>query len=85
MPALPKRARQRKWISAGVFFAAKEARAKDPIHVKALSDSTLRRAERIDLQADILCMSGAGVGHLADALRDDSQIEDKGEIAMVIS
>ena len=50
------------------FYAAKDARAKEPIHAKVLSDSTLRSAEQISLRADILCMS---VGHLANALRDD--------------
>ena len=44
----------------------------------------MRRAEQIGLPADILCMSGAGVGHLTNALRDDPQIEDKGEIALVL-
>ena len=32
----------------------------------------------------MLCMSGEGVGHLANVMRDDPQMQDKGEIAMVI-
>ena len=61
--------------SLQAFYAAKEAREKEPIHVKVLSDSTLRRAEQIGLRADILCMSGAGVGHLANA--NDPQIRER--------
>ena len=60
------------------FYAAKDARAMETIHIKVLSDSTLRRAEQIGLRADILCMPGAGVGHLANALRDDPQLNEKG-------
>ena len=66
------------------FYAAKDARAKEPIITKVLSDSTLRRAEQIGLRADILGMSWAGVGHLANALRDDPQLQDKGELGLVI-
>ena len=66
------------------FYAAKDARTKEPIHAKVLSDSTLRRAEQIGLLADILCMSVAGVGHLANALRDDPQLQDKGELGLIM-
>ena len=66
------------------FYAAKDARAKENIQVKVLSDSTLRRAEQIGLRADILCMSGAGVGHLANALRDDPAVNEKGELGMIL-
>ena len=80
VPALPKRARR----PMQSFYAANDARAKEPIHAKVLSDSTLRRPEQIDLRAGILCMSGARVDHLANALRDDHQLQDKGEVGLVI-
>ena len=70
--------------SLQAFYKAKDERAKEPIYVKVVSDSTLRRAEQIGLRADVLCMSGAGVGHLANVMRDDPQMQDKGEIVMVI-
>ena len=66
------------------FYAAKDARAKEKIHVKVLSDSTLRRAEQIGLRADILFMSRAGVGHLANALRNDPELNEKGELGMIL-
>ena len=56
------------------FYAAKELRKKEVIDMKLLSDSTLRHAEQVGLRADVLCMSGVGIGHLANALRGDPDI-----------
>ena len=48
--------------------------------MKILSDSTLRHAEQVGLRADVLCMTGAGIGNLANALRDDPKIIDHGAV-----
>ena len=66
------------------FYAAKEVRDKERIDMKILSDSTLRQAEQVGLRADVLCMTGAGVGHLANALRDDPQIMDREAVGVVL-
>ena len=58
--------------------------AQEHIHVKVLSDSTLRRAEQIGIRDDILSMSGVGAAHLANALRDDPQLKEKGELGMIL-
>ena len=38
------------------FYASKDARAKEIINHKVLSDSTLRRVEQVGLRYDVLCM-----------------------------
>ena len=50
-----------------------------------MSDSTLRRVEQVGLKSDVLCMSGGGVGHLANTLRDDLGLADKDQIAVFTS
>ena len=57
------------------FFEAKEARKKKEINIKIFADSTLRCAERIGLTADVSCMSGGGVGQVANAIRDDPAMD----------
>ena len=64
------------------FYASKDARAKEIINHKVLSDSTHRRVEQVGLKSDVLCMSGGGVGHLANTLHDDP---DKDQIAVFTS
>ena len=49
------------------------------INKKLVCDSTLRLANEVGLRADIVCMSGGGVGHLANILRDDPGLTDKPE------
>ena len=66
------------------FYAAEDLRKKDVIDMKLLSDSTLRHAEQVGLRADVLCMSGAGIGHLANALRDDPDIAGCGAVGVVL-
>ena len=67
------------------FYASKDARAKEIINHKVLSDSTLRRVEQVGLKSDVLRMSGGGVGHLANTLRDDPGLADKDQIAVFTS
>ena len=65
------------------FYAARDARKAEQIRTKVVSDSTLRLAETVGLRADVLCMSGGGVGHLAKAVRDDPAMPEMGVVAVV--
>ena len=65
------------------FYAARDLRAAQQIKVKVVADSTLRRAEQVGLCADVLCMSGGGIGHLANAIRDDPDMRERGEACVV--
>ena len=65
------------------FYAAKDARSKQQIDLKVVSDSSLRLAEQVGLRADVLCMSGGGLGHLATVIRDDPMLEERKDIALV--
>ena len=65
------------------FYAARDLRAAQQINVKVVADSTLRRAEQVGLCADVLCMSGGGIGHLANAIRDDPDMRERGELCLV--
>ena len=65
------------------FYAAKDVRSKEQIDLKVVSDSSLRLAEQVGLRADVLCMSGGGLGHLATVLRDDPMLEERKDIALV--
>ena len=48
--------------------------AKDgEINVKLISDSTLRHANTMGLKADIMCMSGGGLGQVTQAAMDGSK------------
>ena len=42
--------------------------------MKIASDSNLRCAEQVGLRSDIMCMPGAGLGHIVNALKDDPTI-----------
>ena len=65
------------------FYAACDLRALQQVNVKIVADSTLRRAEQVGLRTDVLCMSGGGIGHLANAVRDDPVMKERGEISVV--
>ena len=67
------------------FNAAREARAREMINKKIVCDSTLRLADQVGLRADVVCMSGAGVGHLANVLRDDPALKTKPEVTILTS
>ena len=67
------------------FHDARELRAKEQINVRIMSDSTLRLAESVDLRADVLCMSGGGVGHLVNAVREDPAMKETNEVVLVTS
>ena len=65
------------------FHEALEIREEEMITAKIMSDSTLRLAESVGLRADVLCMSGGGVGHLANAVRDDPVMKERNEVFVV--
>ena len=48
-----------------------------------MSDSTLRCVEQVGLRADVFCALGAGIGHLANAIRDDPAMKDTAEVTLV--
>ena len=66
-----------------VFYAAKYERSKHQIDLKVVSDSSLRLAEQVGLRADVQCMSGGGLGHLATVLQDDPMMAERKDIAIV--
>ena len=47
------------------------------IATKLMSDSTLRHANYIGLRADVLCMSGGGLGQITQAIKDDPDASGK--------
>ena len=57
----------------------------DTIDKKIVCDSTLRLADQVGLRADVVCMSDAGVGHLANVLRDDPALKTKPEVTILTS
>ena len=63
------------------FYKAKDERKKleerGEIRTKIMSDSTLRNASTIGLRADVLCMSGGGIGQVAQAAMDDPDTVNK--------
>ena len=65
------------------FYAARDARKVVQIRMKVVSDSTLRLAETVGLRGDVLCISGGGVGHLANAVRDDPAMPEMGVVAVI--
>ena len=65
------------------FYAARDARKAEQIRMKVVSDSTLCLAETVSLRADVLCMSGGGVGHLGNAVRDDPAMPEMGVVAVI--
>ena len=66
------------------FYAACDLRAVQQINVKVVANSTLRHAEQVGLCADVLCMSGGGIGHLVNAIsRDDPVMQERGKISLV--
>ena len=58
------------------FNAAKKAREKLTVTTKIYADSSLRHADTVGLKADVICMSGAGFGELANAIHDDPDETD---------
>ena len=65
------------------FYEAKKARERITVPTKIIADSSLRRADAVGLKADVLCMSGAGYGELANVLHDDPTLDDKPFIFVV--
>ena len=63
------------------FYEAKDRRKvmedNGEIAMKIISDSTLRNASSTGLRSDVLCMSGGGIGQVAQATLDDPQTANK--------
>ena len=69
------------------FYKAKEERERmeqsKEIKTKIISDSTLRNAEKIGLCADVMTMSGGGLGQIIQAAIDDPDTRDKSHIVLI--
>ena len=68
------------------FYEAKAAkelmRRKKQINTKVIADSTLRNVDPLGLKAEVMCIPGAGIGHVAQALHDDPDCEEVSNIIM---
>ena len=65
------------------FYEEQKYRATQPITKMILADSTLRQAEATGLSADIFCMSGGRVGHIAHMLQDAPDMDAKKEVIII--
>ena len=65
------------------FYEEKEFRATQTITQTILADSTLRLADTTGLCADIICMSGGRVGHIAHMLKDAPHMQSMEKIVVV--
>ena len=69
------------------FYAAKEERERmekdQKIRTKIISDSTLRNADQLGLRADVMTMSGGGLGQIIQAAVDDPDAKDKTHIVLI--
>ena len=69
------------------FYAAKEERERmekeKEIKTKLISDSTLRHADQLGLTADVMTMSGGGLGQIVQAAMDDPDVKDKSKIVLL--
>ena len=73
--------------SLAKFYEAKEERQRMEkeklIKTKIVSDSTLRNADQLGLSADVMAMSGGGLGQIVQAAMDDPDCEDKSHIIII--
>ena len=69
------------------FHAAKEERERmeqdKEINTKIISDSTLRHVEQTGLRADVMTMSGGGLGQIVQAAIDDPDVKDKQHVVIL--
>ena len=69
------------------FYAAKNERDRmereKEIKTKIISDSTLRNADQLGLRADVMTMSGGGLGQIVQAAIDDPDVKDKKNIVLM--
>jgi hypothetical protein len=65
------------------FFQAKEQRDAITATTKIYTDSTLRRAERVGIKADISCMPGGGIGEVANSLLGDPNIDTMQQVVIL--
>ena len=65
------------------FYAQKDARKEVQITTTLLSDSTLRRATEVGLQADVICMPGGCLGEVANVIRAAPAIHKQEDLVVV--
>ena len=69
------------------FYAAKDERRRmennKEIKTKVISDSTLRHADQLGLRADVMTMSGGGLGQIVQAAIDDPDSKDKSHVVLI--
>ena len=69
------------------FYAAKEERERmerdHEIKTKLISDSTLRNADQLGLCADVMTMSGGGLGQVVQAAIDDPDTKNKKHVMIM--
>ena len=69
------------------FYAAKEERERmernNEIKTKIISDSTLRNVDRLGLCADVMTMSGGGLGQVVQSAIDDPDTRDKSNVILL--
>ena len=69
------------------FYAAKKERERmereEEIKTKLISDSTLRNVDQLGLRADVMTMSGGGLGQVVQAAIDDPGTKDKSHVVLI--
>ena len=65
------------------FYEEQQYRATQTIDKMILADSTLRQAEATGLSADIFCMSGGRVGHVAHMIKDAPNMSAMKEVIII--
>ena len=65
------------------FYTAQRERAELKVTSMLLADSTLRHADTTGLSADIYCMPGGRIGHLAHLVRDAPQLKSITDVVIV--
>ena len=65
------------------YYQARDERRTTPIEKKIISDSTFRRADITGLKADVDCMSGGRIGHIANMIRDDPFFDNANSEAII--
>ena len=66
------------------FYAAQKSRAELQATTMIMADSTLRHADTTGLSADLYCMPGGRIGHLAHLVRDAPEMKKPTSITDVV-
>ena len=76
-----------KCLKKARMYEAKEQRERmkeeGKIETKIVSDSTMRYLNPLGLKTDVLCMSGGGLGQIAQAVTDDPETVNNKNIVLV--